>query len=125
MIFLPSLHCYACATVPVVVTLICRVCSAVVFSASAPVFLCLQCWSGLHVPMGFSCLAVRIDAMFGLRCCELSQQCPFCCASVYVVMFCLLCAVALPTLCSCMVMLLSVAGPPGLYGYASRCVVFK
>ena len=58
------------------------------------------------------------------------MQCLACAAAgfavlVFVVMFCLLSAVALPTLCSCMVMLLSVAGPPGLYGYTSRCVVLE
>ena len=99
-----------CGAVPVI-ALSCLFCFGVVFV----ILLGLRCHSALLLKcfcaciaelLCSCCLALIVGAMLRLCNCKFSLQCLFCCAGVLIEMFCLPCAVVLPTLYSCMVMLL-------------------
>ena len=99
-----------CGAVPVI-ALSCLFCCGVVFV----MLLGLRCHSALLLKcfcaciaglLCSCCLALIVGAMLRLCNCKFNLQCLFCCAGVLIEMFCLPCAVVLPTLYSCMVMLL-------------------
>ena len=99
-----------CGAVPVI-ALSCLFCCGVVFV----ILLGLRCHSALLLKcfcaciaelLCSCCLALIVGAMLRLCNCKFNLQCLFCCAGVLIEMFCLPCAVVLPTLYSCMVMLL-------------------